>query len=176
MAFPSRLPGDTVAAPEPGGACRESLGDLASHYRRRPDGCLDVRGKPAAATDDPATLPKQDVVIVTLKAHALPGLAAQIDALLAPQGEAHGWIERGSARLKIVPLTDQLQFDRLLWACDVNFVRGEDSCVRAQWAQRPLVWNIYPQAENTHWIKLHAFLDRFAAAARLLADCRIPIR
>ena len=46
----------------------------------------EIRGKPAAATDDPATLPKQDVVIVTLKAHALPALAAQIDALLAPQG------------------------------------------------------------------------------------------
>lgn len=46
----------------------------------------EIRGKPTAATDDPAALPKQDVVIVTLKAHALPGLAARIDELLAPQG------------------------------------------------------------------------------------------
>jgi uncharacterized repeat protein (TIGR03837 family) len=78
-------------------------------------------------------------------------------------GGAHPWIERGNARLKIVPFLDQVGFDRLLWACDINFVRGEDSFVRAQWAQHPLVWNIYPQGENTHWIKLNAFLDRYLA-------------
>ena len=70
-------------------------------------------------------------------------------------------IERGPARLQFIPFTDQCDFDRLLWSCDINFVRGEDSFVRAQWAQRPFVWNIYPQDENAHWIKLHAFLDRF---------------
>jgi len=70
------------------------------------------------------------------------------------------WIERGRARLRVVPFTDQDRYDRLLWACDVNFVRGEDSFVRAQWAQHAFVWNIYPQGENTHWIKLNAFLDR----------------
>lgn len=48
----------------------------------------EIRGKPAAATDDSSTLPKQDVVIVTLKAHAVPGLAAEIEKLLAPQGVA----------------------------------------------------------------------------------------
>lgn len=51
-------------------------------------GSEEIRGKPAAATDDPSTLPKQDVVIVTLKAHAVPGLAAEIEKLLAPQGVA----------------------------------------------------------------------------------------
>jgi hypothetical protein len=29
-------------------------------------------------------------------------------------------------------------YDRLLWACDLNFVRGEDSWVRAQWAGKPV--------------------------------------
>ena len=28
----------------------------------------------------------------------------------------------------------------------VNFVRGEDSFVRAQWAARPFAWHVYPQA------------------------------
>lgn len=78
-------------------------------------------------------------------------------------GGAHPCIERGNARLKVMPFLDQPGFDRLLWACDINFVRGEDSFVRAQWAQHPLVWNIYPQGENTHWIKLNAFLDRYLA-------------
>jgi len=89
--------------------------------------------------------------------------ADRLRASLGWSAGTHAWIERGSARLRIVPFTDQSRFDRLLWACDLNFVRGEDSFVRAQWAQRPLVWNIYPQAENAHWIKLHAFLDRFTA-------------
>jgi uncharacterized repeat protein (TIGR03837 family) len=88
--------------------------------------------------------------------------ATRLRAALAAGGNPPDWIERGQARLRIVPFTDQDAYDRLLWACDVNFVRGEDSFVRAQWARRPFVWNIYPQAENAHWIKLHAFLDRFA--------------
>jgi 2-dehydropantoate 2-reductase len=46
----------------------------------------EIKGRPAAATDDPATLPPQDLVIVTLKATALPGAAAHIAGLLAPAG------------------------------------------------------------------------------------------
>jgi uncharacterized repeat protein (TIGR03837 family) len=45
----------------------------------------------------------------------------------------------------------------------VNFVRGEDSFVRAQWAARPFVWHIYPQDEGAHWVKLSAFLARYTA-------------
>jgi len=46
----------------------------------------EIRGVPAAVTDDPASLGKQDLVVVTLKAHALSALAPRIEALLAPQG------------------------------------------------------------------------------------------
>jgi uncharacterized repeat protein (TIGR03837 family) len=62
-----------------------------------------------------------------------------------------------------IPFLDQASYDRLLWACDVNFVRGEDSFVRAQLAARPLVWNIYLQAQAAHVVKLDAFLDRYLA-------------
>jgi uncharacterized repeat protein (TIGR03837 family) len=61
----------------------------------------------------------------------------------------------------VVPFVAQDDYDRLLWACDLNFVRGEDSFVRAQWAARPFVWHIYPQAEDTHLRKLDAFVDRY---------------
>src|SRR5690606_32528721 len=54
------------------------------------------------------------------------------------------------------------EYDLLLWACDLNFVRGEDSWVRAQWAARPFVWHIYPQDENLHHKKLRAFLGAYA--------------
>ncbi len=52
-------------------------------------------------------------------------------------------------------------YDRLLWTCDLNFVRGEDSWVRAIWAGRPFVWQIYKQDEDAHLIKLSAFLSRY---------------
>lgn len=61
----------------------------------------------------------------------------------------------------ILPFTDQDTYDRLLWACDLNFVRGEDSFMRAQWAGKPFVWQIYPQEEGTHLPKLEAFLSRY---------------
>jgi len=46
----------------------------------------EVRGKPALATDDPKQVSKQDLVIVTLKAHAVPAIAATVEQMLAPQG------------------------------------------------------------------------------------------
>lgn len=58
-----------------------------------------------------------------------------------------------------LPYTDQNGFDEMLWACDLNFVRGEDSLVRALWAGQPFVWHIYPQHDKAHHAKLDAFLD-----------------
>ena len=68
---------------------------------------------------------------------------------------------------RAVPYTDQEGFDALLWACDLNFVRGEDSLVRALWAGQPFVWNIYPQHDDAHHAKLDAFLNWLQAPASL---------
>jgi uncharacterized repeat protein (TIGR03837 family) len=70
-------------------------------------------------------------------------------------------VQTGSLTVRILPFLAQDVYDRLLWACDCNFVRGEDSFVRAQWAAKPLVWHIYPQEENAHEVKLSAFLDLY---------------
>ena len=69
----------------------------------------------------------------------------------------------GNLTAHIIPFLEHERYDRLLWACDINFVRGEDSFVRAQWAARPFVWHIYPQNDDAHRIKLDAFLDLFGA-------------
>lgn len=74
---------------------------------------------------------------------------------------AGGALRRGSLEVRIIPFLEQDLYDRLLWACDCNYVRGEDSFVRAQWAQRPMVWQPYPQAEGIHLHKLKAFLDLY---------------
>ena len=81
---------------------------------------------------------------------------------------------RGRLLLHTIPFLAQDDYDRLLWASDVNFVRGEDSFVRAQWAARPFVWHIYPQSDNAHVRKLDAFVDRYAAA--LDADSAAAVR
>ena len=62
--------------------------------------------------------------------------------------------------IAVLPFLSHLQYDQLLWACDLNFIRGEDSCVRAQWAGKPFIWHIYPQDENAHLIKLQAWMDQ----------------
>lgn len=73
----------------------------------------------------------------------------------------------GSLSLHPLPFLPQRRYDELLWACDLNFVRGEDSFVRAQWAARPFAWQIYPQADDAHLVKLEAFLARHPAGAAL---------
>jgi uncharacterized repeat protein (TIGR03837 family) len=83
-----------------------------------------------------------------------PGAASQaLDSALARQPAA--------PTLRCIPLPwlTQPDYDRLLWACDLNFVRGEDSFVRAQWAGAPFVWQAYPQHDAAHAAKLEAFAN-----------------
>jgi uncharacterized repeat protein (TIGR03837 family) len=99
--------------------------------------------------------------------------------LLVPEGRVSGAIarffglpsfgagqhaQRGSLRAYSLAFSPQPEFDALLWASDLNFVRGEDSFVRAQWARRPFVWQIYPQSDAAHLPKLDAALAHYARA------------
>jgi len=122
------------------------------------------------------------VRLISLFAYENPGLAEWLDALaadlqptqlLVPQGKIlaglQAWLgeaqlspgddrRRGNLQIHVLPFVAQDDYDRLLWCCDLNAVRGEDSFIRAQWAGRPLLWHIYPQEEGAHWDKLDAFL------------------
>jgi uncharacterized repeat protein (TIGR03837 family) len=70
--------------------------------------------------------------------------------------------------ISYLPHVPQPEYDALLWTCDLNFVRGEDSLVRALWAGAPFVWHIYPQPEDdAHHAKLDAFLHWLQAPASL---------
>ena len=71
--------------------------------------------------------------------------------------------------ISYLPWLTQTEFDHLLWASDMNFVRGEDSMVRAIWAGKPFVWQIYPQDDGAHEPKLEAFLDMLQATPSLRA-------
>jgi len=95
----------------------------------------------------------------------LHSLAGQPTLLLLTPGPAQRQVKALAPGLRsaALPWLPQTEFDRLLWACELNFVRGEDSIVRALWAGAPFVWQIYPQHDGAHVRKLQAFLDRFPA-------------
>ena len=101
------------------------------------------------------------------------GVAA--DAVQAFIGEAEHAVKagacatRGALTVRVLPFIPQPDYDKLLWACDLNFVRGEDSFVRAQWAGKPFIWHIYPQDKDLHHVKLNAFLQRYAAKTESLS-------
>ncbi len=126
---------------------------------------------------------KADERLISLFSYANPSLLgwfealssdSKINHLLVLQGpalallaqyfelpELHGKqiYQRGNLKVQVLPYIQQEDFDRLLWSCDFNCVRGEDSFVRAQWAAKPFVWQIYPQQEDVHLDKLAAFLS-----------------
>ena len=141
---------------------------------------------PTAASDRLAGLglppPARGERLVSLFCYeppALPALLGQLAAqgarLLVTPGRAQVALEAALVTLgsapkpawNLLPPLPQTGFDELLWACDLNFVRGEDSLVRALWAGRPFVWQIYPQHDGVHLDKLDAFLDWLQAPASL---------
>lgn len=66
-----------------------------------------------------------------------------------------------SLSIRILDFMPQPMYDKLLACCDINFVRGEDSVIRAHWAGKPFIWQIYRQEEQAHLVKLQAFLDKY---------------
>lgn len=137
---------------------------------------------------DMGIVPVAGARLISLFAYENAGLAAWLDVLstggyathlLVPEGRILGdvqrWLgaeglavgdvhQRDALTVQVLPFVRQAQYDRLLWCCDFNAVRGEDSFVRAQWAGRPLLWHIYRQDEDIHLDKLDAFLELYTAA------------
>jgi len=94
----------------------------------------------------------------------LHSLAEAPTLLLLTPGPAQRQVTATPPALRTValPWLPQAEFDHLLWSCDLNVVRGEDSLVRALWAGAPFLWHIYPQHDGAHAAKLQALLDAMA--------------
>jgi uncharacterized repeat protein (TIGR03837 family) len=149
-----------------------------------------LRVKPAkrhAALRSLGVEPANDARLISLFAYENLGLGSWLDALaqgarpthlLVPEGRISGdvrkWLGtevfaagtcevRGALTVQALPFVSQQQYDSLLWSCDFNVVRGEDSFVRGQWAARPMLWHIYQQEEAAHLPKLEAFLRLYLA-------------
>ncbi len=113
--------------------------------------------EPAALPDLLQTLAGQPVPVQLLVTAGRATAAVRACAL--PPGLA----------VHYLPHLTQDGYDQLLWSCDLNFVRGEDSLGRALWAGQPFVWQIYPQHDDAHHGKLEAFLAQIEAPASLRA-------
>lgn len=107
---------------------------------------------------EPAALPDLLTQVATAdeSTHLLVTAGRASAAVRGVLGDAH---QQGRLQVTYLPLLPHADFDHLLWSCDVNFVRGEDSLVRALWAGKPFVWQLYPQQDAAHHAKLDAFLD-----------------
>ena len=100
----------------------------------------------------------QLVTCLLPEGRSLPQVAAYFGMQAGKAGDI--W-QRGKLCVHVLPFVEQERYDELLWACDINFVRGEDSCVRAQWAAKPFIWQIYPQHDGVHLVKLEALRLRY---------------
>ncbi|MGX9380274.1 elongation factor P maturation arginine rhamnosyltransferase EarP [Pseudomonas sp. JQ36] len=167
--FPGFLPGT-------GGLLRES-GLLERRRQFQQDAVAQRQFLQGLGVDRAA-----DAQLISLFAYENAGLASWLDVLaadstpthlLVPEGRILGdvarWLGvdalavgdldvRQALTVQVLPFVRQDQYDQLLWCCDFNAVRGEDSFVRAQWAGRPMLWHIYQQDEDIHLDKLDAFL------------------
>ncbi|AHF01186.1 hypothetical protein THIAE_04725 [Thiomicrospira aerophila AL3] len=101
----------------------------------------------------------QSVSLLIPEGRTLGGLSAAIQLSLAKQA---CW-QQGQLSLYRLPFMSQADYDHLLWQADLNFVRGEESFVRAQWAAKPFIWHIYPTDDGAHWDKLQAFNNAYQA-------------
>jgi len=150
-----------------GGLLRES-GLLQARAAFDRDSWLVSHGAPRAAGE-------RVVSLFSYTNPALPALlqrlAEQPTLLLLTSGQPLPDALPRGVRVLRLPLLSQVDFDHLLWACDLNFVRGEDSLVRAIWAGAPFVWHTYPQHDGAHAVKLQAQLAAARAPAEVAALC-----
>jgi uncharacterized repeat protein (TIGR03837 family) len=150
--------------PRTGGLLREN-----SLLRRRDEFQADPGAQAAFWTSVAGRAPPEGALKVSLFSYAgapIEALARAIQRhagpvwLAATDGTPTAGLPKDAVS---IPFLSQDRYDELLWACDLNFVRGEDSFVRAQWAGRPFAWNIYPTDDGAHWVKMSAFLARYTA-------------
>lgn len=100
-------------------------------------------------------------------------VSAGLDAWLGESTVAGHTYCRGSLTLSVMPFMSQPQYDQLLAMCDLNFVRGEESFVRAQMMGKPMLWHIYRQEDEVHLDKLEAFLGHYCRAGMAPAGSRL---
>ncbi len=145
-----------VLGPGPDGrsGMAQPLSPSSTHPARMPNDPLNI----SLFCYEPASLGRwlsqldQQTTPVHLRVTAGRATAAVRQALLA-------WPAPPRFTLDELPYLAHPAFDQMLAEQDLNLVRGEDSLVRAMWAGKAFLWQIYPQDDGAHGPKLQAFLQ-----------------
>lgn len=137
------------------------------------------------------TPPPAGSFVISLFAYSQQGIASWFAQLSSAEHPVHIWVadgalaqalrieypaladgryQQGQLSIEVMPFVAQPDYDLVLALCDLNFVRGEDSVIRAHWAGKPFIWQIYRQQDAAHLEKLQAFLQL------MLEDCSAELR
>ena len=107
------------------------------------------------------------VLVYVPQSSILPNVAAFFGKKNIKAGDK---LVKNNLTVEVLPFLSQAGYDQLLRDCDLNFVRGEDSWIRAIWAGKPFIWQPYMQDENAHMKKLDAFLNVFYGKNELACE------
>lgn len=79
-------------------------------------------------------------------------------------------LKYGKIEIRFLEFLNQEEYEELINLVDFNFVRGEDSFIRAVLTGKPYMWHIYCQEEFAHLDKIEGFLDKYRKVIQEFAD------
>ena len=79
-------------------------------------------------------------------------------------------LKYGKIEIKFLNFLNQEEYEELINIVDFNFVRGEDSFIRAVLTGKPYMWHIYCQEEYAHMDKIEGFLDKYRKVIENFSD------
>lgn len=79
-------------------------------------------------------------------------------------------LKYGKIEIKFLNFLNQEEYEELINIVNFNFVRGEDSFIRAVLTGKPYMWHIYCQEEYAHMDKIEGFLDKYRRVIENFSD------
>lgn len=79
-------------------------------------------------------------------------------------------LKYGKIEIRFLNFLNQEEYEELINTVDFNFVRGEDSFIRAVLTGKPYMWHIYCQEEYAHMDKIEGFLDKYRRVIENFSD------
>lgn len=79
-------------------------------------------------------------------------------------------LKYGKIEIRFLNFLNQEEYEELINIVDFNFVRGEDSFIRAVLTGKPYMWHIYCQEEYAHMDKIEGFLDKYKKVIENFSD------
>lgn len=79
-------------------------------------------------------------------------------------------LKYGKIEIRFLNFLNQEEYEELINIVDFNFVRGEDSFIRAVLTGKPYMWHIYCQEEYAHMDKIEGFLDKYRRVLENFSD------